>query len=187
MNLPNAQRCERNERNNGDDQLHEKTASNWILCYLVCATDAAGGFVGAILLTDNRARPLNFAFVQPVKPTKMQRILYGSTLEEYIKIDVIAQKLWQGLPNPSDILFVDAPDLVLARRVTRVPTAFIAKAPDSETNSSSLSILRYDIGPHKKDEGLVGEIIGDLEGTCKLLEPFSRIREALKEGLKSGA
>src|SRR5580704_5434489 len=144
------------EANQGDDQPREEAATDWILCYLVCATDASGGFVGAILLTDNRARPLHFAFVQPVKPTKMQRILYGSTLDEHIKIDVIARRLWDGLPNPPDVLFVDAPDLILARRVTRVPTAFIAKAPDSETNSSSLSILRYDIGPHKKDEGLVG-------------------------------
>jgi hypothetical protein len=174
------------ERNTADERLRDKQATDWILCYLVCATDAAGGFVGAILLTDNRARPLHFSFVQPVKPTKMQRILYGSTLDEHIKIDVIAQKLWQGLPNPPDVLFVDAPELILARRVTRVPTAFIAKAPESETNSSSLSILRYDIGPHKKDEGLVGEIIVALEGTCNLLEPFTRIREALKEALKPG-
>jgi hypothetical protein len=68
-----------------------------------------------------------------------------------------------------------------------VLTAFIAKIPDSETNSSSLSTLRYDIGPHVDDQGPVGEIVVGLEGTCNLLEPFTRIREALKEGLKSGA
>ena len=175
------------ERGTEDDQRRQKPPTDWILCYLVCATDAAGGFVGAILLADNRARPLHFAFVQPVKPTKMQKILYGSTLDEHIKIDVIAQKLWQGLPNPPDLLFVDALDLIVARRVTGVPTAFIAKAPDSETNPSSLSYLRYDVGPHKKDESLVGEIVNALEGTCNLLEPFTRIREALKEGLKPGA
>jgi hypothetical protein len=170
-----------------DNGQPEKTPTDWLLCYLVCATDAAGGFVGAILLTDHRARPLHFAFVQPIKPTKMQRILYGSTLDEHIKIDVIAKKLWQGLTNPPDVLFVESPDLVLARRVTRVPTALLAKASQAETDSSSLSILRYDIGPHKKDEALVGEIVVALEGTCNLLEPFSRIREALKEGLKPGA
>lgn len=175
------------EENTSDDQAHGKQATDWILCYLVCATDAAGGYVGAILLTDNRARPLHFAFVQPVKPTKLQRILYGSTLDEHIKVDVIAHKLWQGLPNPPDVLFVDAPDLVLARRITGVPTAFIGKAQDSEANSSSLSILRYDIGPHKKDENFVGEIVVALEGTCNLLEPFSRIRDALKESLKPNA
>jgi hypothetical protein len=165
----------------------ENAVTDRTLGYLVCATDAAGGFVGAVLLTDNRARPRHFAFVQPVKPTKMQRILYGSTLDEHIQVDVIVQKLWQGLPSPPDVVFVDAPDLILARRVTRVPTAFIANASQPEPNTSSLSNIRYDVGPNKKDDSFIGEVVLALEGTCNLLEPFSRIREALKEGLKSSS
>jgi hypothetical protein len=172
--------------NAAHDQPDEKSVMNCILCYLVCATDAAGGFVGALLLADNRGRPLHFAFSQPVKPTKMQRILYGATLDEHIKIDVIAQKLWQGVAKPPNVIFVDAPELTAVRRVTRIPTAFIAKVPDSEPHSSSLSLLRYDVGPYKTDESVVGEIISSLESTCNLLEPFTRIREALKEGLRSG-
>jgi hypothetical protein len=170
------------EKNSGDDCQHEKPATDWILCYLSCATDAAGGFVGAILLTDNRARPLHFAFVQPVKPTKMQRILYGSTLEGHIKVDVIAQKLWQGLPHPPDVIFVDSLDLIGARRITRVPTAFLAKIPTSEPNP--LSALHYDVGPYKNDSTRVGEIVVALENTCNLVEPFTRMRDALKEALK---
>jgi hypothetical protein len=102
-------RADYDEKDSSDEGAQQKQATDWILCYLMCPTDGGGGFLGGILLTDNRARPLHFAFVQPVKPTKMQRILYGSTLDEQIKIDVITQKLWQGLPNPPDVLFVDAP------------------------------------------------------------------------------
>jgi len=175
------------EQETDDARSTEGRPTDWILCYLVCPTEAGGGFLGAILLTDNRARPQYFALVEPVKPTKMQQLLYGSTLEEYIKVDVIAQKLWQGLPNPPDVLFVDAPDLINTRRITHVPTAFIAKVPDSQTSSSSLSTLLYDVGDHKNDQTVVGEIVGALENTCNLLEPFGRIREALKEALKTRA
>lgn len=174
------------ENNTGDDKVYRKQATDLILCYLVCPTDAAGGVLGAILLADYRARPQHFAFVQPVKPSKLQRILYGSTLDEYIKVDVIAQKLWQGLPKKPDVVFVDALDLIAARRVTRVPTAFIAMVADSETNPSSLSTLRYDIGDYADDQGPVGEIVVALEGACNLLEPFTRIRQALNECLKAG-
>jgi hypothetical protein len=173
--------------NMGNDDEHEKTPTDWILCYLVCTTDAAGGYVGAILLTDNRTRPQHFAFVQPVKPTKLQRILYGSTLEEHLRIDVIAKRLWEGLPHPPDVVFVDSQDLIAAHRITRVPTAFIAKVPDSEPASASLSALRYDTGSQKKDDSHVGQLLVALEGTCNLLEPFNRIRDALKEGLKSAS
>src|SRR5438128_287211 len=125
--MPMATHTNLDEEHSDDDQVQGKQSTDLILCYLVCATDAAGGFLGAILLTDNRARPQHFAFVQPIKPTKLQRILYGSTLEEYIKVDVIAQKLWQGIPKKPDLLFVDAAELIAARRVAGVPTAFIAK------------------------------------------------------------
>jgi hypothetical protein len=175
------------EESVGDDEVQGKLDTDLILCYLICPKDAAGGFTGAMLLTDNRARPQHFAYVQPVKPTKMQTILYGLTLDEYLKVDVIAQKLWQGLPKKPDVLFVNTRDLIATRRVTGIPTPFIEKNPDLETDSSSLSSLRFDVGPHEDDKAVVGEIFIALEGTCNLLEPFNRIRDALTEGLKAGA
>jgi hypothetical protein len=164
-----------------------KQASDVVLSYFVCVTDAAGGLAGALLVTDHRARPLHFAFVKPVTPTKMQRLLYGVTLDEYVKVDVIAQKLWQGLPKDKhpDVVLVDAPDLLPARRVTQVPTAVIGKAPDAAPDTSSLSALRFDVGPYAADRDVAGEIIAMLESTCDLLEPFTRVRQALVEGLKA--
>jgi len=175
-----------NKTESDENVSEQKQANDWILCYLVCATDQAGGYTGAILLTDNRARPIHFAYVIPLKPTAMQRILYGSTLDEHIKLDVIAQKLWQELPKRPNVVFVDQSDLIESRRITRVPTALIAKAPDMSSGSPSLSVIRYAVGPHKKDHDIVGEIVSALEGT-DLLEPFIRIRSALKESLKSGS
>lgn len=119
----------------------------WVLCYLTCLPDPSGGYVGAILLTDNRARPIHFAYVQPVKPSKMQKILYGSTLDQHVKIDVIAQKLWQGLAQSPDVVFVDFADLVAVKRITgKVPVAFLAKNSPASGDSQTLSTVRYDAG-----------------------------------------
>jgi hypothetical protein len=171
----------------GGEQVNGKQIENMLLSYLVCPTDAGGGFLGAVLVTDYRARPQHFAFVQPVKPTKMQRILYGSTLEEYVKIDVVAYKLWQGLTHKPDVLFVDAAELIAARRISRIPTALIAKIPESEANASCLATIRYDVGPYKDDQNYVGRIVAALETTANLLEPFWRIRQALIEAIKTGS
>ena len=49
--------------------------SDAILGYLACPQDAASGFIGALLITDARSRPLHFAYVSPIRPTAMQRLL----------------------------------------------------------------------------------------------------------------
>lgn len=170
----------------GDGLVAGKQPTDLVLCYLQCPTDAAGGFLGAILVTDYRARPQHYAYVQPVKPTKMQRILYGATLDEHIKVDVIAKKLWEGLPTKPDVLFVDAADLIATRRVSGIPTALLSKIPESELNPSSLTTFQFDVGPFKSDQSVVGQILAALEPTCNLIEPFSRIRQALTESLKLG-
>src|SRR5437016_6246573 len=87
----------------------------------------------------------------------------------------------------NQVLGKQATDLITARRITRVPTAFISKVPDSEHNPSSLSTLRYDVGTHTDDQGIVGAVVVALESVCNLLEPFNRIRTALSEGIKAGA
>ena len=86
--------------------------SDLILCYLVCIKDASGAYLGALMLTDHRARPQYFSYVLPVRPTRMQRILYGSTLEEHLRIDVIGHKLLQQIPKKPDIIFVENLDWI---------------------------------------------------------------------------
>jgi hypothetical protein len=160
-------------------------AKDWTIAYLACPQDAANGFAGAVLLTDARARPIHFAYVTPIRPTRMQRLLYGSTLDEHVKVDVIASKLFQGAPHQPHVIFVETPDLLATRRITRLPTAFLSKAATTTQDAGNLSALRYDTGSNAEDQEQVGRIIAELESAFDLLEPFTRMRDALKEALKA--
>jgi hypothetical protein len=133
------------------------------------------------MITDYRARPEHFAYVLPVKPSKMQSILYGSSLEEHLRIDVIGSKLFHQIPKKPDIIFVQTPELQELRRIAGVPTACLTKA--DEAASHSLSNLAYDSDPGDRD--FVGNILAALESTVNLIEPFTRIRDALLEARKS--
>jgi hypothetical protein len=159
--------------------------TNLTLCYLTCPQDAAGAFLGALLVTDYRTRPLHFSFVSPIRPTKTQRILYGRTLDEHVKIDVVAQKLLKDLPSVPNVLFVDALELIAARRITQIPTAFLNKQTDSKIEPGKLTTLQYDTGQNIGDQEPVGRILATLETLVDLVEPFARMREALKEAIKS--
>ncbi len=179
----NNNKCEQNEHE--AEKLLGKDPPDLILCYLTCPQDAAKAFLGALILTDFRARPLHFSFVSPIRPTRLQRILYGATLDEHLKIDVIAQKLLKDIPKSPDVLFVDAPELLRVRRIIKFPTAFLTKSTNPKAQPGKLSTLEYDTGSNIADQEIVGQILATLETVVDLVEPFTRMREALKEAIKS--
>src|SRR2546423_1522388 len=78
------------------------------LCYLTCPKDGANGYIGGALVTDSATRPIEFSYVTPVRPTTMQRLLYGKTLDEFVSVDVIARKLAEGIARRPDVFFVDS-------------------------------------------------------------------------------
>src|SRR4030042_1860051 len=90
-----------------ESQILGKNLSELTLGYLICPQDAAGAYMGALMITDFRARPIHFSYTSPVRPTIYQKILFASTLNPHVKIDVIAQKLLSGVPRIPDVLFVD--------------------------------------------------------------------------------
>ncbi|MFC1636382.1 hypothetical protein ACFL5Z_16255 [Planctomycetota bacterium] len=179
---------ENGEINNDPEEgkgILSKDPSELILCYFTCPQDAANAFLGALMLTDYCARPVHYSFVSPVLPTKVQMILYGSILEEHVKIDVIGQKLLKDIPSVPDVLFVDTQDLIAIRRISNIPTAFLSRNTDSEADPGRITTLAYDTGVNMDDRDIVGRIIASLETYVDLVEPFTRMREALKETVKS--
>ncbi|MCK4340436.1 MAG: hypothetical protein KAY37_01770 [Phycisphaerae bacterium] len=157
-----------------------------VLGYLSCPLNGANDFLGGALITDYRTRPLQFAFVAPVRPTGIQRILYGDTLNEHVKIDVITKKLFsEGVSYEPHVLFVDTEDLVAVRRLVSAPVARLYRLEDSVEPGESLSTLRFDTGGNTDDQALVGTIVARLETYVDLIAPFARLTEALKETLKA--
>lgn len=161
----------------------ERTPAEAItLGYLSCPQTPDKGFAGGLLVTDERTRPLHFAYVSPIRPTAMQRVLYGGTLGTHVRIDIIAHKLLaEGLTVFPTVVFVDADELVEARRISRWPVAALTLGPHDPT---SLSTLRYNTRDNTPDSNAVGRIVAALEESVNLLDPFARLREALKEALK---
>src|SRR2546430_8102520 len=70
-----------------------KEVEHLCLCYLTCPRDGSNGYIGGALITDSTTRPIEFSYVASVRPTTMQRLLYGKTLDEFVSVDVIARKL----------------------------------------------------------------------------------------------
>jgi len=182
------------EHDDGNNKiLDEETADtrrhrvdSYTLAYLTCPQDSAKNYLGALLITNSRSHPLHFAYVSPVRPTILQRILYGGTLDEHVKTDVIVKKLFgDGLDIKPNVVFVDSGDLLSARRIINLPVAQLSKKSNSQNDTSSLSAFRFETDGNGNDERFVGKIIARLEQVIDLYDPFDRMTEALKETLKS--
>jgi hypothetical protein len=173
-----------NDNSEIEAQILGKNISDLTLCYLICPQDSANAFLGALMVTDFRVRPIHFSYVSPIRPTVIQRILFGSTLNSHVKIDVIAQKLLSGIPRVPDAVFVDDPEILSIKRLINKPTACLRKNNTQDSDPTKLSILDYKTESNE-DQDIIGQIIATLENHIDLIEPFSRMRQALKEAIKS--
>jgi len=56
--------------------------------YLITLSEQ-GAFLGGMMITDRYGIPKDFKYTDPVTPTEVQRIIYGSVLDRYVRNHVI--------------------------------------------------------------------------------------------------
>lgn len=165
----------------------ELNVEDLVLAYIVFGQDSSSGWTGAVMLTDSRTRPLHFGFATPIRPGTLQRLLYGNTLDEFIKVDVIGKKLVHEMPRVPDVMFVDSPELVSVRRITSFPVAALSRSQTDESKTSNLSVIQFSVGDFSEDHDRIAPLVNALETSVNLVDPFGRMREALKEALKEAS
>src|SRR3569833_1144184 len=82
--------------------------------YVLSLCMAENVFMGGAMVTDAHALPLEFRYTEPVRATKLQRVLYGDVLEKYIQCDVIAGSVVGRLEQKPDLLIVSDANLLPA-------------------------------------------------------------------------
>ena len=80
--------------------------------YVLSLAVADSVFMGGAMVTDAFGLPLEFRYTEPVRATKLQRVLYGDVLEKYIHSDVIAANLVGRLEQKADLMLVADPILL---------------------------------------------------------------------------
>lgn len=77
------------------------------LGYLLVASPVANVYIGGLMVVDQRGLPLEFRYTEPIQPTKIQQVLYGSVLSRYIKTEVILETLLKSLESIPQLLIVN--------------------------------------------------------------------------------
>lgn len=161
-----------------------------------------GGYLGAVLITDQKGFPIEFRYTDPITPTKIQKVLYGKGIQKYLKVDVILDSLLKILSNNFEMLIVNDEELLSYEgnisapilRVSQTKSPIIgekgclSKIKDTEylvQTTSSQSPIRVQLSQNEQnitDENTINNIV---EFLCKMsefidvYEPLSRVRQSI--------
>ena len=168
---------------------------------------AEGQIRGASLVTDLRGIPVDFRYTDPIRPTRLERILYGNALDTYLKEELILESLLDSVEvNPQLWVCVDEEILNPLKTNAKVKAVLLNQsnhdpldAPGHIENTSEANTfllqadeagaplkLKFPTETRPDEMKLSAAILIDAAKTMELLEPLTRIQKALIS-LASGA
>ena len=170
-----------------------KTSVGYVLSLMV----AEQVFMGGAMVTDTSGLPLEFRYTEPVRATKLQRVLYGDVLEKYIHGEVIAANLIGRLEQKPDLFVVADPSLLPVlhtsgrKAVALAPTRLAPlkehgaeqETADGESLlqlSSGGSPVRVRVGPDAAPRAELLRSLTDMGRLMDLLEPLARVEAAIR-------
>ncbi|BDI34384.1 hypothetical protein CCAX7_64350 [Capsulimonas corticalis] len=178
-------------------------AAKLTIGYVLALPVAESVFMGGAMVTDAYGLPLEFRYTEPVRATKLQRVLYGDVLEKYIQADVIAGNLVSRLEQKPELILVFDANLLSSMDGSKQKIAWISPGrgtplkeygalqdgPDGEfslqlTESGAPMRIRYQVtGAVASDvtrKSEIARILTDCGRTMDLLEPQTRVETAVK-------
>lgn len=146
------------------------------------------GFFGGYLILNRASRPLEFHCTTPTRPNRAQQILYGPTLKPFLYGERIGLTLIEKSKiEPLCVLTDQEPALSLAE-IIPLPVALVTSDRtlcDEISEAFAWGENRVAVAAgHESSGKLLKEIFESNLISFDLLEPFSRIREAIEEATR---
>jgi hypothetical protein len=157
--------------------------------FLTTLESPAHGLFGGYLVVDALGRPLEFHCTAPVKVSRAQQILYGSTLDAHLHGRQVGSALLaEGKAHPAVVL-TDSEAMLSVRPHTSLPVAHVRRQDEGQptTGLAGFTLGMVLVRPHAADLGRSADLenrLAALAAAVDLCEPFERIRAALDEAAR---
>jgi hypothetical protein len=167
-----------------------------VIGYLAVVLQEPVGYLGGVLVADDFGLPVEFRHTLPVRPTKLQRALYGNSLDRYLRSAVITHRLLESVEHEPQVVLVDDPVLAVDGPL---PLAHATESgvepvgppghvePFSGAAAGFLLQLRADEAPLRLVTEapvhvypLMGEALCQAAETMDVAEPMQRVRAGLQ-------
>lgn len=152
--------------------------------------DNGAAIRGAVLITDLETKPYEFRITSPVRPSLLQRVLYGNTLDDYVYIDLIGVPLLRELKEKISLVLIAKPALIRIRPKLPVPVALLrrdSKSPSDVSDVDQDSLKMFTIVTHRDflaETAVAQSLLTAAMQKRDFFEPFERLKIALTEAHK---
>lgn len=150
--------------------------------FLTAVESPQHGLFGGYLVVDSLGRPLEFHCTAPVKVSRAQQILYGSTLPGHLHGRQIGGALLAESKATPTVVLTDHEGMLLVRPHTKLPVALV-KPLTGEPDGGFAVGCSHVTPPSGADaeEAVIRAGLAVLGNAVDLQEPFERIRAAIEE------
>ena len=135
--------------------------------------DHSGKYFGAVLITDSTGVPLEFRCTHPIKPSLVQKQLYGKMLLPYVSVTLCGLPLLNSLNIKPSLLIVKKDCFLEIREKSDIPIVFI---------KTSGELLDFQSTTDSTDM-LFSEIIDDRMGKLKPINIY--VKNKYKEDIRN--
>jgi hypothetical protein len=153
--------------------------------FLTILTDP-GGVLGGYLVTNAWGRPLEFRLTTAVQPTRVQQLLYGPTLNEYLAADLIGKTLVEKTATLPALIVTDSVDGLALRSRVGIPVVALGPAVGDVIEFTHPRASMPLLMKSEDDRATILDRLERIDPAVDLAEPFARIREAVAEARKMG-
>ncbi|PNR97210.1 hypothetical protein [Petrotoga sp. 9PWA.NaAc.5.4] len=142
-------------------------------------------YAGGFLILNEKGIPVSFKYTDPVKPTRIQKIIYGNNLKNYFAFEILTNKDLFS-PHDVEIIFTDDKDILNYADIEKTIIYLIEVNSDVGFGvKEKEGVIPIDENKSLKfystkivDSTLLKKIRSYAE-VFDLLEPFRRLKEAL--------
>jgi len=169
-------------------------AEEKLLYFDILPFDDGRSLRGGALVINSRGEPLEFRCTSAVRPTRLQKVLWGARLMHHLRIELIARPLLKAMREPFSLVVVRRLLLLPVRELAGRPLVRV-RAPSEKTGEEGEDpaevLTGGESGPgswqlqcHRSyaEDVTAGKSMLErlAENGIEVLEPFSRIEAALK-------
>ncbi len=140
----------------------------------VLELDDNTAFRGGCLVTDLETKPVEFRCTAAIRPTDLQRMLYGKKLMEYVSNDLVGIPIIKALQSKPILVLVRKPDLLKLRPNIAVPVLWIETSAEGD-------IQRISSSPGFREEAEGAKSVLKNFSKEEIIEPFTRVQNAVEE------